>query len=147
MGEKYEIRLTERQLKLVNQALEMFFRMQMGQFRDYADLMAFKNFDYKRKGPEWDKEFDQRIQCRDEFQDALEESYRRVFRAKGYDETSPFCRNTEDMECAIDIWEAIRYKLWQDLPEPKSHWRVDSNPPFHWYKEEPLAEVRKVTDE
>lgn len=52
MGEKYEIRLTERQLKLVNQALEMFFRMQMGQFRDYADLMAFKNFDYKRKGPE-----------------------------------------------------------------------------------------------
>ena len=66
MTTRYEIQLTERQLRLVNQALEMFFRLQMGQFSDFADLVAFRNFSFAEKNSGWAEEFDNRIHLREQ---------------------------------------------------------------------------------
>ena len=146
MTTRYEIQLTERQLRLVNQALEMFFRLQMGQFSVFADLVAFRNFSFAEKNSGWAEEFDNRIHLRDDFQNALQDIYSHIFRDLLLAD-SPFSRKTEDMECAIDIWEAIRYKLWQDAPDPKPHWSVDSTPPFHWHHDEPLIKISKMEEE
>ena len=43
----YILELTDAQAKLVETALEEYFRLRMGQYFDFADEMAFQGFNYK----------------------------------------------------------------------------------------------------
>lgn len=127
----YELKLNERQLRLINHALEMYFRTQMGQFFDYADELAFTNFDWKNHD---DADFD--IRCSKKWAGQKEFE-------KAYAFTSPngyLMQKSPDVQLAIDIWQTIRYNLWREKPEPKSHDTVESDPPLN-LSGEPLVQV------
>lgn len=47
---------------------------------------------------------------------------------------------TDDMMIAEDIWTEMRYQMWDDKPEPKSHSPVDSRKPLK-ISNEPDAKI------
>ena len=69
----YQITVTERQLKLINTALEEFFRIGLNQWGDLADRVANIGFEYPPKDAE-NRElvFDRHIHTRDAVRTVLE---------------------------------------------------------------------------
>lgn len=123
MSKDYTITLTEEQLSVVETALEWFVRLQMGQFFDYASEVAKCGYKYDRNDPNNDTKFDAYISRRNASQERFEAAFRVAQPAQ--------CNQTEDMMVASDMWRDIRYKRWQDMPEPKRHDTVDAHEPMH----------------
>lgn len=132
---KYQIELSEKQLKTVMRALERYFRLNMGQFSDYVDEIAFEGFEYNKDNPDNDRLFNERIQRRNDAQDMFDKAFR-VAR--------PCCtEKSEDTDRAIDIFTTFRYHLWKWKPEPKPHDTVDSRKPLPFIDEE-LPIIRRL---
>lgn len=132
---KYQIELSEKQLKIVMRALERYFRLNMGQFSDYVDEIAFEGFGYNINNPDNRKLFDERINRRN----VAQEMFDKAFRA-----ACPCLRGkSEDTNRAIDIFTTFRYHLWEWRPEPKPHDTVDSRKPLPFINEE-LPIIRRV---
>ena len=128
---KYTITLTEKQLSVVFKALEWFFRLQMGQFFDYATEIAQNGYVYDKSAPNNEADFNAYIWRRNEAQEQFQKAFRIA---------QPRLSNkTEDMLIAEDIWQCIRYKRWLDKPEPKTHGLVDSDPPLFVSPEQPIS--------
>lgn len=108
---RYRINVTEGQLRLIQNALEWFFRLQMGQFFDFCDTVAFRGYNREAAGP---KEFDERIWRRDDAEEKFNAAFREL-QNRNYD-------RSEDERNAVDLWHEIRHFLWKQEPEPKSHW-------------------------
>lgn len=128
----YELVCTEGQLRLINDAIEGYFRLLLGQYFDYTDEIAFAGFDY---GNHTEDDFDERILRRDLGQDLFSVLYRRLF--------SESREKTPKENALIDIWETIRHQLWLDREEPKPHGTVASFPPLPMSGLPPVK-VRKV---
>ena len=47
MGQKYRLTLTENQLRVINAALEEYFRAALNQWDMLADRLAFRGFNYQ----------------------------------------------------------------------------------------------------
>ena len=133
----YRIDMNEKQLAILQTALESYFRTRTGQYWDLANDLAFRGFDYK---DHTDEDFSERIARRDATERLMESAYR-IAIPDIADQ-----RKTEDMKIAIDMWSAIRHKRWQDRPEPKPHDTVDAAPAYMW-SGEPEIRVEEVQDD
>lgn len=140
MGEKkFSLELNENQMQLVKVALEEYFRIRMNQWWDLADGLVSKNIDLSPENPQHEKVFNDFITRRDCVRSALESVGRML-----WDYTNN--PKTEEQLMAEDIWQVIRYTLWNERHAPgEDTWCVDSRPPMRCSKE-PLPKCRRIED-
>ena len=102
MGRKYRLTLTENQLRVINAALEEYFRAPLGQWSGLADRLAFRGFD-------WDNHTDEELDKRCE----KKEYALYAFDAAGnivMDRTGTLPRPTDEA-IASDMWRILRQWL------------------------------------
>lgn len=139
---KFALELTENQMQLVKEALEEYFRIRMNQWWDLSDSLARKNVDFSRENPNHEKIFDDYIIRRDCVRCALESVGRMLWGPNGY----TIGPKTEEELIAEDIWQVIRYTLWNERHEPgEDTWCVDSRKPMQCSKE-PLPKCRRIDE-
>lgn len=103
----YQITVTERQLKLINIALEEFFRIGLNQWWDLADRISKIDCTLPpQDDPDRDRIFDRRIQRRDAVRIVLEAAGR-ILWPHGLD------KQDEDNLLAQDIWQVFRHRYPQ----------------------------------
>ena len=133
----YVLELSESQLKLVNKAIEGYFRLHMGQFFDYVTEIAEANVVLDRGDPEYNRKIDSLLSRRDS---AIE-----MFKL-AYAEAHPSIQSkTPEIQRLIDIWAQIRYQLWKDLPAEQKGMGVDSYPPILFSGDLPIH-IKKESD-
>lgn len=104
MGEKkYTIELTENQVRAIQNALEEYFRLRMGQYTEFCTDMAELNADLSPDNPNHELIFDRYIQRRDHMEEVMRAFFRIAFEPTGY-----LKEKTDDMLIAECIWDAIR---------------------------------------
>lgn len=136
MSNRYTLTLTEKQIMLIKEALEEYFRIRMNQWVDLSNDLAAKNIDLSPKNPNHSRLFDKYINDRDTIYEIFE-CIGRIIKLDG-------SKKTEKQLIAEDIWQVIRYELWKDKDsENKSEWCVDAREPLK-VSEEPLPEMKKV---
>lgn len=128
---KYQIELTEAQVKVVQNALEEYFRLRMGQERDFCDDMAIIDCDLSAENPNHNRIFDLYIARRNHLQELMRAFFRIAFEPTGY-----LRSKNETMLIAEDIWDSIRFARGM------SRW----NSALH-ISPEPGPVIRKVDDE
>lgn len=134
---KYKIELTETQLRVVNAALEEYFRLPLNQWGDLADRLAFKDFDPDEYTEPEDRSeaFDRCIEKRD--------AARAVFEAAGkilWSHTIP--KKDDNQLVAEDVWQVIRHQLYLDSGSTDT-WRVDAREPL-LLGPEPPAKIERI---
>ena len=116
-----KIELSEEQLQLIINALEMNFRIMMGQGSIVADLLAQcpdkTKFDNERS---WDRAFERYLISRDFASSLMNCCAETLF----YDERLP-----KDAHRLSDMWSALRHTQYS-LQSNKSEWDVRSSKPF-----------------
>lgn len=100
---KYTIELTEKQMCIVQNALEEWFRLRMGQDMDFCNGLAKMGVDLSPDNPQHEKLFDSYLARRDHMQAIMRAFFCIAFEPYGY-----LQEKTEDMLIAETIWDAIR---------------------------------------
>ena len=100
---KYTIELTENQVGVIQNALEEYFRLRMGQYTEFCTDMAELNADLSPDNPNHELIFDRYIQRRDHMEEVMRAFFRIAFEPTGY-----LREKTDDMLIAECIWDAIR---------------------------------------
>lgn len=118
---KYRLELTEAQLRVVNAALEEFFRLPLNQWDRLAERLAFKGVDLQDEKTR-DRNFDRCIATRD----AVLEVFRAAGRILWGYEAPP---KDDQQLIAEDIWQVIRHQLYLDSGSTDT-WRVDAREPL-----------------
>ena len=136
---KITMTMTEEQLRLVNKAIEEYFRLRLGQFWDFADDVCEQGIDLSSENPNHEKVFDNYLVRRN----ALKTSFETLFREL----TVNTGAKSQDCMDMIDMWETIRHWFWQQKTEDqRKEWTVDSNPPLH-EGQYPLPVIKKEVSE
>ena len=112
----YTIMLTEQQIRVTQKALEEYFRLRMGQQRDFCDDIASIG-----RSIATDKAFDAYIARRDHLEEIMRAFFKIAFEPMGY-----LKEKTDDMMIAETIWDSMRFargesrwdKPFQVGPEP-----------------------------
>lgn len=129
---KYNLELDEEQLSVVNEALEEYFRIRMGQWSGLADDLSSQNVDFHMENKEiHSRVFDRYIITRDCVREIFE-SVSRILR-------EGLRQKTHRMLVAEDIWQVIRHQQWIDRGA-KDDWTVDSRKPMQ-FSERPLPKI------
>lgn len=102
-SKKYTIELTENQVRVIQNALEEYFRLRMGQSSEFCMDMAEINADLSPDNKFHDLIFDRCIQRRDHMEEVIRAFFRIAFEPTGY-----LKEKTDDMLIAECIWDAIR---------------------------------------
>ena len=102
-GKRYELLVSENQLRIIRVALEEYFRLRMGQTFDFCTEMAGINFDLSPEKPNHRKLFDEYLMRRDHLEAVFRTFYWIAYGPQYYLE-----KKTDDMLIAEDIWDAIR---------------------------------------
>jgi len=138
-GIKKALIVTDAQIQVIKNACELYGRIQLGQFRGFAEIVTQTGFDGfgirvepKRKEDETDEEYKERREyiyrqdelTKDCIEGAVEGLYRHAYRWNGKPRTT-------EADIALDIWAFLDGR------------RDDG---FHM-AQEPLVEVREVTDD
>ena len=100
---KYTIELTENQVRVIQNALEEYFRLRMGQDAEFCTDMAELNADLSPDNPHHELIFDRYIQRRDHMEEVMRAFFRIAFEPTGY-----LKEKTNDMLIAECIWDSIR---------------------------------------
>ena len=102
---RYRLEVSEAQLKMIQVALESYFRIRYHQFLDLADDLVFANYD-RKEDPDR-SEFTRRIDRRNETYDLLN--------AAGNAAMPIWMRVKKTDQCMIaeDIWAVIRHELYK----------------------------------
>ena len=128
MAKTIVMRMSENQLRLIQDALEEHFRLRMGQVNldGLADDLCQQNIDFGDPGTEeHDRLFDNYIERRENAMQKLRE-----FMDICFDNSWERKQKTENVICEIDIWHVIRHFFWkQKPPEKRLDWTVDAYPP------------------
>ena len=136
---KFSLELNENQMQLVKAALEEYFRIRMNQWWDLSDSLARKNVDFSPENPDHEKIFDDYIIRRDCVRYALESVGKML-----WEYGNP--PKTEEQLMAEDIWQVIRYTLWnENHAQGEKTWCVNSQKPMQCSKE-PLPKCRRVDE-
>lgn len=139
---KATITLTDKQLRIVLNALEMHFRLCMGQrYCGIADELAFQNVDLGASGtPEFDKVFSVCIHRKEDAENLLQQLFDTV---SGRDWRH--WSKTENTQNEIDIWSVIRHFFWEQREKTQEweYWTTDADIPRQWGTE-PLPEIERV---
>ena len=130
----YIIKVSANQMRIIQNALEYFFRVRMGQFFDLAHDIAFEGFNYKNH---LDEEFSERAERRIAAETLFDKGY---LAATG----GEWRIKTPDVENAIDIWHVIRHQRWKDNPN-RSDCTMDACEPFQ-IAGEPLCTVERIEE-
>ena len=101
--EKYRMTLTADQLRLIENALEEYFRLRMGQETDFANDLAGQNVDLSQDNPNHQRIFDMYVERRDAIGEIMKAVFRIAFPPYGWPE-----KKTMDVMNAQEIWDAIR---------------------------------------
>lgn len=72
MSNRYTLTLTEKQIVLIKEALEEYFRIRMNQWIDLSNDLAAKNIDLSSKNPNHSRLFDKYINDRDAIYEIFE---------------------------------------------------------------------------
>lgn len=132
---KYRLELTEEQISVINEALEEYFRIRMGQFWNLTNELAMQNVDLSPENPKHDKIFDRYINTRDCI-GAIFDSVCKILDFQ-------LRKKTDRMLTAEDIWQVIRHQMWKDRGDKES-WCVDSQEPIQWGND-PLPKIENVS--
>ena len=100
---KYTIELTENQVRVIQNALEEYFRLRMGQYTEFCTDMAELNADLSPDNPHHELIFDRYIQRRDHMEEVMRAFFSFFFEPTGY-----LKEKTDDMLIAECIWDSIR---------------------------------------
>lgn len=138
---KYIIELNEQQAQLLSWALNTFPRLIEGQSNAYQDLFESA----------WEK------RCKEATGRMMDDEFEGGWH-KMRDDAETFCKDIkkhfwglaynadygihydESADILWDIYQCLRYELWKNRPEPKSHMTVDAFPAIQ-FGSEPLAKV------
>ena len=120
----YILFISRNQARVINEALECYFRTHIGQYFDLANDVARNGYEYNKEDPDNNKKFDDYIQRRDDSLALFDKAYA-VAAPNVYER-----KKTPDVQTAIDVWGAIRYMFYLERPEPKDHFTVDAYEPF-----------------
>ena len=132
------IMLTDEQLQLVMRACESFFRTRMGQFRDFADDVCAEGVDFSPENENHETLFNNYIVRRNTMKGTFEVIFHELAMST--------CQKSQDCMDMIDIWETIRYWIWQQKPADKREdWTVDSRPPMN-EGQYPLPIIKREDD-
>ena len=101
---KYRIEVNEEQLKIIQISLEEYFRLRLGQERDFVDDFAALNCDFSQDNPHHDEIFDRFIHRRDAISEVMKAVFRIGYGSKGWLE-----EKTPEMLIAEDLWDSIRF--------------------------------------
>lgn len=144
---KYTIELTEKQARLLSWACDTFPRLIEGQDWAFQDLMesAWERRCKEATGNMMDKEFEGGwYKMREDAETFCKEIKKRFWNLAPY--ANYGIRYDESADIIWDIYQALRYELWKNRPEPKSHITVDAFPATQ-FGSEPLAIVTSKKDE
>ena len=134
----YRLTVNERQLRLINAALEEFFRLGLNQWWGLADRLATIGLEIPpADDPHHDQVFDRYIHTRDDARIVMEAAGRVLW---------PYGLTKQDADniLAQDIYQVIRHQLWLDDPDrDKSQYSVDAAPPL-LQSGEPAAKCVKI---
>ncbi len=128
---KYRITLNEKQLGVVQYALEEYFRLRLGQDFEFSNDLAEMGQDLSADNPEHKRIFAEYIVRRDAIEEIMKAVFHIAFGVYGVPE-----RKTDNMLIAEDIWDAIRVK------RGISRWGRVLN-----VSGEPVPEIEVVEDE
>ena len=131
---RYKIELTEAQLRVINAALEEFFRIPLNQWCDLANRLAFKGVDLSNEKTR-SQNFNRCIQDRD----AVLEIFHAATRIMWGTQIPP---KDDQQLIAEDIWQVIRHQLYLDSGGTDS-WRTDAQAAIQWGPE-PLPCIEKL---
>ena len=138
---KYIIELNERQAQLLSWALNTFPRLIEGQSSAYQDLLesAWERRCKKATGKMMDDEFEGGWQKMREDAEAFCKEIKKRF--WGLAPNAEYgIHYDESADILWDIYQCLRFELWKNRPEPKSHMTVDAFPATG-FSEEPLCTV------
>lgn len=133
----YQLTVTENQLRLINTALEEYFRIGLNQWDGLANRLALIGVDLSPENPNHKWIFDNMIKTRDDVRVVLEAAGRILW---------PYglSNQSEDNILLQDIWQVIRHQLWLDDPNrEKRGYCVDGNKPLI-RGDEPITKCNKV---
>lgn len=126
---KYRLELTEEQCGVMNTALELYFRLGMGQLSELAWHFA-------------------PIEDRDRVEVLLREMKRLMY--PKLDHNAYYSISSHEIDdtfrVACDIRDVVRYQLAGDRDPSRKTWSVDHNKPMHMSKE-PLPKIERITHE
>ena len=128
-GIKKALIVTDKQLQVIKDACELYGRIQLGQFRGFAEIVTQTGFDGlgirvkpERKDDETNEEYKERCEYfyrRDELtKDCLEGAVEGIYRHAYHWEPKP---RTTEADIALDIWAVLdgrREDGFHMAPEP-----------------------------
>ena len=100
---KYKITVTEEQMRVMQIALEEYFRLRMGQDGSFTEDMASIGHDLSPENPNHERLFDQFIHRRNHLSEIMKCYFRICFAPYIYPDNK-----TKDMLIAEDLWDAIK---------------------------------------
>lgn len=124
---KLTIECTAQQAKIIEVALEEYFRIRMNQWLDVSMDLAFDGNHDSNQAKETDEDLRRRIQCREEM-----ESLFRQISALHNKAIGSSCELSENTRNASDIWSCLRHSLWQieNKDTTKTSYDVRSHAPI-----------------
>ena len=123
----YELKITEKQLSIIQNALEEYFRLRMGQCHDFTTDFCSMGVDLSPENPNHDRIFDRYIVRRNAMLEVMSAAFRIGWNGTFLEEKTP------EMLIAEDIWDCIRYARGQGR----------GGSPLH-LGEEPPIEIQEV---
>lgn len=141
MAKKYIIEVNEKQARLLSWALDTFPRLIGGQDYSYQNLFesAWERRCEKATGSMMDDKFEGGWQkMREDAEMFCKEIKRRFWNLAP--NTDYGIHYDESADILWDIYQALRYEIWKNRSEPKSHITVDAFPATQ-FGSEPLAKV------
>lgn len=133
---KYRIELTDAQLRVVNAALEEFFRLPLNQWGGLAERLAFKGVDLKNEKNR-ERRFEQCIAAKDAAQEVFKAAGRILW------QHGTFQKDDEQL-IAEDIWQVIRHQMYLDSGST-NFCRVDAREPL-LLGPEPPAKIERIEE-
>lgn len=125
--------LSETQAKIIQTALEEWFRIRIGQFSDLAEDLVFS--DYK-KDPKHPEKFDVCLQARDDL-NAIFDAAKRIAWPNGVTKN----KSPVQVQIAEDVWSTLRHELYIANGGDPNSWCVDARPPLQ-LGAEPLPKIK-----
>lgn len=104
MPKKYKVELTEKQMQVIEIALEEYMRLRLSQDNDFVNELASMNHDLSPSNPHHNAIFDHYIQRRDHLHEVMQSFFRIAFEPDGY-----LKEKTETMNICECLWDAIRF--------------------------------------
>lgn len=142
---KYRITLNEKQMHVLKDVCELRFRIDLCQDYELSEILATMNdLDLNPDNPNHKTIFDSYIDRREHLRAVIECLFEianpRAFRF------SNLRKRDKDSLIAEDIWQCIRYCLWNNREDKdKIGYTVDSRTPLQ-VGSEPLAEVEVIEE-